>query len=166
MKTILRYALPTLSLAVVTAGFFLLRKGRASAMASDKLQTGLQAVSALPLLASGTLHLFKPEAFVPLLWTWVPNRPLVIILTGLPELAGAIGLFFPKTRKPASLCLAIFMVAIFPANVHVAGQKIGSLAMPSVPVRWTMQAAYIVLLLVTGWGVPRAGRTLPPGEPS
>ena len=120
-----------------------------------RTQYAVAAVAALPLVASGTLHLLRPSAFVPLLPPWVPARPLLIIVTGLPELAGALGLFFAATRRPAAAWLCVFMVAIFPANIYVAGQRVQGLAMPGVPTRTAMQAAYIVLLVIAGYGWPR-----------
>jgi hypothetical protein len=45
------------------------------------------------------------------------------------------------------------MIAIFPANVNAAGEVVGGLHMPSVPVRLAMQVVYILLLLMAGWGV-------------
>jgi uncharacterized membrane protein len=103
------------------------------------------------------VHLLRPAAFLPLLPAWVPRPALLVMLTGLPELAGAVGLFFVATRRPAAAWLAVFMIAVFPANIYVAGEKVGPLAMPGVPVRTAMQAAYIVLLLMAGYGLPRWG---------
>jgi uncharacterized membrane protein len=66
-----------------------------------------------------------------------------------------VGLLLPAFTRVTSACLAVFMIAIFPANVYAAGQTVGGLQMPSVPVRLTMQVVYILLLLIGGWGVPR-----------
>jgi hypothetical protein len=43
--------------------------------------------------------------------------------------------------------------------VYAAGQYVGGLHMPSVPVRLAMQIIYIALLLMAGWGLPRRKRT-------
>ena len=76
------------------------------------------------------------------------------------EFAGAVGLLVPAFTRAASACLAVFMIAIFPANVYAAGQTIGGLHMPSVPVRLAMQIVYILLLLIGGWGIPRNPQSL------
>ena len=154
-----RYAVPLLSLSAVAAGFLLLRRFRPGCFVPirGKMDAAVRAVAVLPLVASGTLHLVRPQVFLSLLPPPLPRQAWVIVLTGLPELAGAAGLLVPGTRRAASVCLAIFMVAIFPANVYVAGQTIGGLPMPTVPVRTAMQAAYILLLLCVGWGVPVRG---------
>jgi uncharacterized membrane protein len=151
LGTALRYGLPLLALTAVTAGF--LRAPRYRPL-GRWTQRGLAVVAALPLLASGTVHLLRPAVMVPLLPPWVPGRTLLIMATALPELAGAVGLFLAKTRRPAAAWLAVFMIVIFPANVYVAGQTVNGLSMPGVPVRAAMQAVYILLLLIVGYGWP------------
>ena len=146
-----RYLVPLLALSATIAAFFLVRRFRAI---PPRAAFGIRLVAAGPLLASGTLHLLRPQLFMPLLPAPLPPAAWLIVATGLPELLGAIGLFVPRTRRPAALALAVFMVAIFPANIHVAGRTVAGLPMPGVAVRAGMQAIYIILLLVAGWGVP------------
>ena len=146
-----RYVVPLAAFSTLTATFFVTRRFRPL---SSRVALGLRVAAAAPLVASGALHLLHPQAFVSLLPPPLPQQSWLIIVTGVPELLGAAGLFFAPTRRAAGLCLALFMVAIFPANVYVAGRTVAGLAMPGVPVRAAMQAGYIVLLLVAGWGVP------------
>ena len=146
-----RYAVPLLTLSAVTAAFFLTRRFRPL---RPGLALGLRLAAAAPLVASGALPLVRPQAYVSLLPPPFPPQAWIIVVTGLPELAGAAGLFLPQTRRAAALCLALYMIAIFPANVHVAGRIVHGLPMPTIPVRTAMQAAYILLLLVAGWGLP------------
>jgi len=51
---------------------------------------------------------------------WVPYPEAVIVLTGVCELLGGIGLLVPRTRRSAAIALVLFLVAVFPANVHAA----------------------------------------------
>ncbi len=48
----------------------------------------------------------------------VGNPAFWVALTGVAELAGAIGLLIPKLRSFAASGLALLLVAVFPANVH------------------------------------------------
>jgi uncharacterized membrane protein len=146
-----RYAVPLLALTAGTGAFFLARHFRPM---GGKLGASLRIAATLPLVLSGTLHLLRPAVFVTLLPPPFPQRAWLIVLTGIPELLGAAGLGVPRTRKTASVCLAVFMIAIFPANIYVAGQTVGGLPMPQVSVRLAMQAVYIALLLIVGWGIP------------
>ncbi len=116
---------------------------------------GLRLAAAVPLVGSGLLHLARPAMFVALLPPPFPRQAWLIVATGIPELLGAAGLFVPRTRKTAAVCLALLMIAITPANIYIAGQTVSGIAMPSIPVRTTMQAVYILLLLAAGWGMPQ-----------
>ena len=46
----------------------------------------------------------------------LPNGLWVIYLTGVFEIAGAVGLLIPRTRRLAGICLVLLLVALFPAN--------------------------------------------------
>ncbi len=50
----------------------------------------------------------------------LPRSLWLIYLTGLLEIAGAIGLIVPRFRRIAAICLVILLVALFPANVNAA----------------------------------------------
>src|SRR5690348_12271931 len=71
-------------------------------------------------LASGTVHLVKPEVFEPLMPSWVPAHREVIVGSGVAELACAVGMLSPRTRRPAALASAALLVAVFPGNVQMA----------------------------------------------
>jgi uncharacterized membrane protein len=58
-------------------------------------------------------------------------------------------------RRAAALCIAVMMVAVFPANIYAAGKVVDGLQFPSVPVRLSMQIVYIALVLLAGFGLPK-----------
>lgn len=45
---------------------------------------------------------------------------LLVSITGVLELAGAVGLLLPATRVSAAWCLLVLMLAMFPANVYAS----------------------------------------------
>ena len=84
---------------------------------------------------------------------WVPRPELVVLVTGLLELAGAIGLLVPRTRRAAAIGLILFLVAVFPANVHAAQEGVllrGEPATPLVP-RILLQLLFLGLVWWAGW---------------
>jgi uncharacterized membrane protein len=153
-----RNAVPLAALGALTGAFFIARRFRPVRGIPG---VALRSVVSLPLVLSGTLHVLRPAMFVALLPPPFPRQAWLIVLTGLPELLGAAGLWLPRTRKTASVCLAVFLIAIFPANIYVAGQTVAGLPMPRIPTRLAMQAAYILLVLIAGWGVPFLGMHKP-----
>ena len=62
--------------------------------------------------------------FAAMIPTPLPNDLWVIYLTGVLEIAGAIGLLIPRTRKLAGICLVLLLVALFPANVYAVLNEI------------------------------------------
>jgi uncharacterized membrane protein len=145
------YTAPLLLLVLTIATFFFIGRGRYTDF--GPAQTFLRILVALPLLFSGlVLHFFRTHLLASIIPPAFPARDSLVILTGILEIAGAIGLFLPRLRRAAALWLSIMMVAIFPANIFAANQTIGGLHMPSVPIRTTMQIIYIILILLAGYG--------------
>ena len=75
---------------------------------------------AIALVAVGTDHWVNPERYLAMMPPWVPLHFEVVLFTGVAEVAGAFGLLIRKTRCVAGLALAIYFVAVFPANIHNA----------------------------------------------
>lgn len=72
-------------------------------------------------LVAGAAHLRSPAAFLKITPEWVPDAPLVIRLTGLAELAGALALLQPWSallRRAAGWGLAAYALCVWPANIH------------------------------------------------
>ncbi|GGS34233.1 MULTISPECIES: DoxX family protein [Actinokineospora] len=72
----------------------------------------------------------------------LPNPAALVTLTGVLEIAGAIGLLVPSTAKIAAACLAALLVAMFPANIRAARAGGGIKTMP-LPLRALVQLAFI-----------------------
>jgi uncharacterized membrane protein len=79
---------------------------------------------------------------------WVPNPRVAVLVTGILEILGAIGLIIPETRTLAGVCLIVFLVAVFPANVYAArsGARLGDRPVTPLGVRGPMQLLFIVLI--------------------
>jgi len=100
--------------------------------------------------ASGTVHLVKPEVYLPLMPSWVPAHREVILASGVAEIACAAGLAIPATRRAAGWASVLLLVAVFPGNVHMAAdaQRIRSTSprargfkaatLVRLPVQWPM----------------------------
>jgi uncharacterized membrane protein len=71
-------------------------------------------------LASGTVHLVRPEVYKPLMPSWVPAHREVIVASGVAELVCAAAMALPATRKVAGLASAALLVGVFPGNVKMA----------------------------------------------
>lgn len=74
----------------------------------------------------------------------------VIYLTGVMEIAGAIGLTIPKVRRLAGICLFLLLVTLFPANVYAAVNSIQFRGSPPTDV-WLRGLVQLVLLAALWW---------------
>jgi uncharacterized membrane protein len=80
---------------------------------------------ALALLAAffcfmGVMHFVAPEGMVAAVPPWLPNAPLLVAVSGVFEILGGAGVLLPQTRRLAGLGLIALLVAVYPANVHMA----------------------------------------------
>ncbi len=82
-------------------------------------------ILAAVFFAAGVLHVAAPASFLSITPAWVPFAPTVILLTGLAEIAGAVGLVIPRLRQAAGIGLALYAVCVFPANIQHAIKDLG-----------------------------------------
>ena len=75
-------------------------------------------------LASGTVHLVRPETFDPLMPAVVPAHREVIYASGVAELLCAAGLLHPRTRRLAGWASAAVLVGVFPGNLKMAADAL------------------------------------------
>ena len=84
---------------------------------------------------AGVQHLAVPEPFLGITPSWVPQPEAVIALTGVSEIAGAIGLLVPAVRTYAAVGLALYAVGVFPAppTVKLPTQMTGAGTLTRLP---------------------------------
>ncbi len=100
-------------------------------------------------LFTGTSHFTSMKYdFAAMIPPPLPNDLWVIYLSGVFEIAGAVGLLIPRTRKLAGICLVLLLVALFPANVYAALNEIPLRGEAATPlwIRTPMQLLYIGML--------------------
>jgi uncharacterized membrane protein len=71
--------------------------------------------------AAGVIHLIKPAPFLTITPDWVPAPKAVVLLTGVAEILGAIGLVQPfsaRLRQAAGWGLALYALCVWPANIN------------------------------------------------
>jgi uncharacterized membrane protein len=102
-------------------------------------------------LAAGVLHLLLPRPFLAITPRWVPDPPLVIALTGLAELAGALALaqgWSLPLRRAAGWGLAAYALCVWPANVQ---HLLLDMARPDHGLGWAYHGPRMVLQPVLIW---------------
>ncbi|MFI6597587.1 DoxX family protein [Nonomuraea sp. NPDC050536] len=135
-------------LIALIGGFIALRLvGVAGVEALDGWQPALRGGLALMFVTTGVPH-FLPRwrrdmaAMIPPAF---PRPELLVLITGVLELAGATGLLIPPLAPVAAICLALMMLALFPANVSAArrGLTLGGRPVTPLPQRTALQILFI-----------------------
>jgi len=113
---------------------------------------------ALMLLFTASAHFTSmKEDLVRMVPGWMPRPRLVVALTGLCEILGAIGLLIPSVQRAAGLALIAFFLAVFPANVHAARAEITLRGKPATPL-WLRAPMQVLFIVLTWWSA-----VAPPG---
>ncbi len=94
----------------------------------NALRSALRWVLAVFFLAAGANHFRTPGIYVGMMPPGLPWPAALNAIAGVAEILGGIGLLVPATRRLAGWGLIVLLVAVFPANVHVAlaGQMPGT----------------------------------------
>ena len=111
-------------------------------------RTGARITLAALYALAGVAHLKRPAGFVAITPDWVPAPALVVALTGVAELAGAIGLMIPPLRRAAGIGLALYALCVWPANLNHA---MNDIALGGVHLSWWYHGPRLALQPVIIW---------------
>ncbi len=114
----------------------------------DMVRTILRILLAIFYFGAGVLHLMSPEGFLQITPSWVPFAPEVVAFTGIAEIAGAIGLLIPRSRRAAGMGLALYALCVWPANFNHA---LGGIAIGGRDLGWQYHGPRLVFQPVLMW---------------
>ena len=69
---------------------------------------------------AGIMHFVIPRSYAAIVPPQLPNKRAMVYVSGVAEIAGGAGILHPRTRKAASAWSVATLLAVFPANVHMA----------------------------------------------
>ena len=90
---------------------------------------------------AGTMHFVIPRSYEAMMPPSLPAHRESVAVSGVAEIVGGVAVLSPRSRRFARWWLLALLVAVFPANVHMAlnpGQVRG-LDLERVP-RWALWA--------------------------
>jgi uncharacterized membrane protein len=125
----------------------------AGAMGLDALDSWPSATRvglAVMLLFTASAHFNAMKAdLLKMVPPWIRNPEIVVTLTGVCEILGAIGLLVPATRRVAAIALIVFFVAVFPANVRADREHVTLRGRAATPLR--LRAPMQLLFIALTW---------------
>ena len=100
---------------------------------------------------AGTLHFVRPRPYEAIVPPPFPKRESVAI-SGVAEIAGALALLHPATRRVGRWWLIALLLAVFPANVWMAvsPEQVPGLGGTKIP-RWALWARLPLQPLAMLW---------------
>ncbi len=69
---------------------------------------------------AGAMHFMIPGTYQSIVPDYLPAPAALVYASGIAEIAGGLGVLHPKTREIASWWSIATLLAVFPANVHMA----------------------------------------------
>ena len=86
---------------------------------SRRRRVSLYAIATL-FIGAGVAHFTHEAFFVRIVPPALPNPRLLVQASGIAEIAGGVGILVPALRRAAGAALIALLVAVFPANLHMA----------------------------------------------
>ena len=71
-------------------------------------------------VVGGIQHFRVPDFYIPMMPPYLPWHAQLVFLSGVAEVLCGIGVLIPATRKYAAWATIALLIAVFPANIHVA----------------------------------------------
>jgi uncharacterized membrane protein len=108
-----------------------------------RIRFGLRVVLTLVMLGAGVSHFVDESFFVQMVPPQLPSPRLLVWVSGVCEIALALGLWPLQTRRWAGYGLVALYIAIFPANLYMAVANLQVHDMPA----WFVQPSPVALWL-------------------
>ena len=117
-------------------------------MTREGVRRGMRWAMAAFYAGAGAFHLSAPDAFLAIMPDWVPFAREIVLATGVCEIAGAAALLTQTLRTLAGAMLALYAIAVFPANIKHALEKV---PIAGVTLSWWYHAPRLALQPVLVW---------------
>jgi uncharacterized membrane protein len=155
---------PLIVFVVVTAGIHI--AGRAGVRRLRPWPVALRGGLAALFTTTGIAHFVGMRAeLIAMVPPGLPDPALLVTISGVLELAGALGLLLRPTAPWAAGCLAALLVALYPANVYAALEGVttapedGLLPRTLIQLLWLAAAVAVVVSSVRDRRKERAEAT-------
>lgn len=73
-------------------------------------------------ILAGLLHFIKPGMYISIMPDYIPYHKAMVYISGIAEVLGGVGIMITNLRTYASIGLILLLIAVFPANIDMAGK--------------------------------------------
>jgi uncharacterized membrane protein len=86
----------------------------------EHIRAALRWLLALLFVAAGVNHFVSPDFYVSIMPPYLPWHLALVYASGVAEVAIGVGALPPRTRRLAGFGAIALLLAVFPANLHMA----------------------------------------------
>jgi uncharacterized membrane protein len=109
---------------------------------------------------AGAMHFAIPRSYEAMMPPSLPRHRESVIVSGVAEIVGAVAVLHPRSRRFGRWWLLSLLLAVFPANVHMAvnPEQVRGLDLNRIP-RWALWARLPLqpLAMLWVWRATRPG---------
>lgn len=118
-------------------------------MAESRVQRIMRWLLTGFFVVAGANHFVYPDAYRAMMPGALPEPELLVLISGVAEIAGGLGLTLPATRRLAAWGLIALLIAVFPANINMAIHRIplGSRRLPD----WALWGRLPLQIALIAW---------------
>lgn len=99
-------------------------------------------------MGAGINHFLMPRAYEAIVPPGLPGgAKRLVVVSGIAEIAGGAGVLMPRTQRAAGIGLIALLIAVFPANLHMARNPERFRRIP----RWALYARLPLQPLMMRW---------------
>ena len=110
------------------------------------------------MVTAGTLHWITPDPFVKIVPSFLPYPLAIVYISGVFEILGGVGLLIPAVSHAAAWGLIALFIAVFPANINMAVNRIHLDGIPDSPWLLWGRLPFQAVLIAWAWWYTRPSR--------
>ena len=111
-------------------------------------------------MIGGVAHFSLTEAEMRIVPRSIPWPRAAVLISGVFELLGAVGILIPVTRRAAGIGLFLLTIAVTPANVYMLQHaELFNVPRWALIVRLPFQAVLLAMIIWSTWDSPPRNKT-------
>lgn len=98
-------------------------------------------------ITAGIGHFVATRIYERIMPDYLPAHHALVLISGVAEIAGGLGVLYPPTRRSASWGIILLLIAVFPANLWMLQHPE---RFPGIPL-WAMWLRLPLQLVLIAW---------------